>query len=87
MKSFRELLQESKQVDSVIAFSERMPSVAFYPNKPKSLGEHPKSPFNTFCLSEGGELRYYCVLHDNSKIVDDLIKKARPNLKENNLMQ
>lgn len=76
MKSLRERLMESRQVDSVIAFSERMPGAAFYPGKPKSLKKCPNLPFKTFCLASGGKLNFYCVFHDSSERIEKMMESS-----------
>jgi len=56
-------IRESKETDALIAFGGKSPSVAFYPNKPKSLNLYPRSPYSAFALTEKDELRFYCVFY------------------------
>jgi len=75
VKEYRRWLKESKEVDAVIAFSNRMPAVGFYPNQPKHLADRPKLPYKTFCLCENSELRYYCIFYPMS--IKDKIDKMQ----------
>jgi hypothetical protein len=70
IRGSRWLLDESKQVDAVIAFSKQMPSVAFYPNRPKGLQGYPRSAYETFCMFDGKELKYYCSFMNISQARD-----------------